>query len=99
MDELAATYKFRLSGIVHNEKQTLAKIDVMDSTFHLKESFSIEDLVGMGWEVRIETYGIVINKVGKGRKVSHIVRSWSIDPFGRVSRETRKDGRLRQERS
>lgn len=85
VDNMANSYKFRLSGILYNEEKTYARIDVLDKTFHLKESFSISDLKGMGWEVNHYSYGIVINKKAKGRVARHVVRPWPIDPFGRVS--------------
>ena len=95
VDQMAEKYRMRLSGIIQSSDKVIANIDAMDSTFHLKERFSIEDLEGMGWTVEVKAFGLVISKRASGRYVSHVVRQWPIDPFGRSSRQTRTDSRMR----
>lgn len=86
LDRMASQYRFRLSGLVRGmDGRTFARIDVMDETYRLKEQFTLADVRSLGWTVEVHPYGLLIYKSDGDRKVSHVVRPWPVDPFGRVS--------------
>lgn len=91
VDKLANKHKLRLAGVIDGaDGMMLASIEVMNSTFHLKERFTVSDLEAMGWKVERTGYGLKIVKAAKGRVVEHVVRGWPVDPFGRVANRTRE---------
>lgn len=94
-DEMAEKYRARLVGVADfgNGNQRIY-IDVLDTTFHVKDRYTIEELKLMGWQV--ERLGKMMVKVSKENK-THLVRNWPIDPFGRVSDSARDTGELKDE--
>lgn len=83
--------RVRLSGIVTREDgQLFAYIDVLDSTYHLKERFTDKELEALGWTIEHHDYGLLATFKDK----SHIIRMWPVDPTGRVANEYRTSGIL-----
>lgn len=94
-DKLARSNRVRLSGYVQSfvgdgsdlePAKRLGFIDVMDSNFRLKDRFTIEGIVDLGWQVTSHSYGLRLLKQGK----EYIATPWPIEPFGRVSDATRE---------
>ena len=84
-DKLADKHTVRLSGLIVSENKITGYIDVIDTTFHLKERMTVQEIQSMGWTVDHKEYGLKLSK----EKVTYVARPWPIDPFGRVSNNTR----------
>lgn len=86
-DRLAAEYRIRASAIITSDKpgkDILGNIEMLDSTFHVKELFNVQEIRALGWTVTVKGYGLLLEKEG----VAHIARAWPIDVYGRVDRHT-----------
>ena len=64
LDDIANQYKLRLSGIIYDAsgRLSVAVIDALDSSFHLKERFSLDDIRALGWNINQKVYGLDITK-------------------------------------
>lgn len=87
LDELINNYRPRLSGFMVSEKDNrmFGYIDVLTNSFHLKERLDLSQVKAMGWEIQRKEYGVDLVK----NNVVHVVTSWPMDSFGRVSNHTR----------
>lgn len=87
VDGYATKYRPRASGIIKSIKdgRLIGYIDFYDSSFHLKERLDFEQIQSLGWEVKEKEYGVDISK----ESVVHVVTSWPMDSFGRVSNHVR----------
>lgn len=81
-DALFDKYEVRIGGYISNAKgRFMANIEAMDSSFHLKEIFTTDEVSAMGWKLELKPYGIEARK----GEVVRLLRIKPIDPFGRVS--------------
>jgi len=86
-DRMATAYSVRLSGLISSEqegKELLGYVEMLDSSYHVKERFTVQDIQALGWAVSHEVYGLLIVKEG----VRHVARAWPLDLFGRVDQRT-----------
>lgn len=75
----------RIAGYVQGEDgRTAGIIEAMDSSYHLQEVFTFEEVRAMGWKADLKTYGLEVTKNGKTR----LIRMRPIDPFGAVATRT-----------
>ncbi len=82
-DELVQKYRARLKGVVSlGLGYSRVYIDILDNTFHIKDTFTSEELKLMGWKLKM--LGKTMVRVEKEEKV-YLVRNWPIDPFGKVA--------------
>ncbi|HYQ70883.1 MAG TPA: hypothetical protein VET88_03025, partial [Gammaproteobacteria bacterium] len=58
-------------------------IEILDSSFHIKEAFTLRDIEALGWSISYPEYGILMKK---NRHADIVVRTWPVDSFGRTSR-------------
>lgn len=94
LDALARKYRLRLSGLImslDDPGKVHAVVEIIDDTFHLKESFSLQELRDMGWQIDFKSFGLILSteRSQSGARLQHVVRPWPIDPFGRTSDRTR----------
>lgn len=84
---MATAYSVRLSGLISSEqegKELLGYVEMLDSSYHVKERFTVQDIQALGWAVSHEVYGLLIVKEG----VRHVARAWPLDLYGRVDERT-----------
>lgn len=89
-DKLAGQYQVRAGAIIVSEteragKDVLGKVEMLDSTYHVKEAFTVAEIRALGWTVTATGYGLLLEKQG----VAHVARAWPIDVYGRVDQHTR----------
>lgn len=84
-DELQNKYKPRLSGIVVSGDYLAAEIQILDSSFHVKDVFTAEQLVDMGWELKHRPAGLEMHKSNRVL----LVRPWPVDSWGKVNKGRR----------
>lgn len=88
-DGLVQQYQVRAAGIITSEqpgKELLANIELLDSTYHIKERFNAQELRALGWNVTATGYGLLLEKQG----LAYVARAWPIDVYGRVDQHTQK---------
>lgn len=85
-DDFASRYRLRLAALLINDEKMLIKVDVLDNSYHLKETFNLESLVSLGWDVTNTPHGIEITK----DKLYYVARAWPLDPFGRTNNYNRE---------
>lgn len=86
-DKMAQQYQVRLSAIMDTKKEgkeTMGYVEMLDSTYHQKEKFSLDEIRALGWVVERTGYGVLLKK----GTVAYVARSWPIDLYGRVDRST-----------
>lgn len=91
LDRLAQEHQIRAAGIIVSKtdrpgKDILGKVELLDSTYHVKEAFTVAEIRALGWKVSYEGYGLLLEKDG----VAHVARPWPIDVYGRVDNYTQK---------
>lgn len=87
-DRMAKQLQVRASAIVDSKKpgkELMGYVELLDSSFHQKELFSVQELQALGWKVSRTGYGLLLEKEG----VSYVARSWPVDVYGRVDNRTR----------
>lgn len=87
LDRLAQQYQIRLTALIESERpgrELMGQIELLDSTYHVKERMSVEDVRALGWVVTRTGYGLLLEKQG----VAHVARPWPIDIRGRVDNRT-----------
>ncbi|MCY1278779.1 Zonular occludens toxin (Zot) [compost metagenome] len=87
-DKLAQQHSVRVSALIDSKKpgkELLGYIELLDSSFHVKEKLSVAEIRALGWAVTRTGYGLLLEKDG----VSYVARSWPIDVYGRVDNRTR----------
>lgn len=86
--EIAKSHRLRMSALIFStdQKKIFANIDVLDSSFHKQDVFSVKALRALGWKVSYKEYGLLIKKP----EIQYIARAWPIDEPGRVNRDTRE---------
>jgi len=87
LDKLASEYSIRSSGIIDSKKpgkELLGEIELLDSSYHLKERMTIAEIRAMGWTVTRTGYGLLLEKEG----AAHVARTWPLDLYGRVDQRT-----------
>jgi len=84
---ISGKWRPRLSGMIYDAKRSRLYVEWYDDSFRLKERLSAAQLEEMGWGVQRSMYGehVILNKSG----VHIAVTSWPIEPFGRMSEETK----------
>lgn len=88
-DGLVQQYQIRAAGIITSDrpgKELLANIELLDSTYHIKERFNAQELRALGWNVTAKDYGLLLEKQG----LAYVARAWPIDVYGRVDQHTQK---------
>lgn len=86
-DKMAQAYQVRAMGHMASSKpgkELMGYVEMLDSTFHQKEKFSLADIRALGWTVTLEGYGLLITK----GDISYVARAWPIDVVGRVDQKT-----------
>lgn len=86
-DRLAAEYRVRASAIITSDKpgkEILGHIEMLDSTYHVKELFTVQEIQALGWKVTATGYGLLLEK----QDVAHVARAWPVDVYGKVDRHT-----------
>lgn len=79
-DELAQKYRPRLAGVLSSDSKIIAKVDFLDGSYHVQDSFTIAAILAMGWQVRYDDAGLHVVKQGK----TMLIRPWPIEMFGKV---------------
>jgi len=89
-DELASQYRPRLSGFVaghfNGTYKVVANVQILDSSSHKKDVFSLVELVDMGWSYEVRKSGLKLSK----DNVEYLVRAWPVDEWGKVNVGTRE---------
>lgn len=86
-DDYAKKYRVRLAALIYSTsspENIYAQVDLLDASYHKKETFTLSGLRDMGWSIKYRESGLYITKQG----VTHIARPWPIDKFGRVDQNT-----------
>ena len=79
-DDLAQKYRPRLAGVVASASRTVVKVDFLDGAYHVQDSFTIEAILAMGWQVSYDAAGLHVTKQGK----TMLIRPWPIEMFGKT---------------
>lgn len=88
-DRMAQQLQIRASAIVDSKKpgkELLGYVELLDSSYHQKELFTVQELRALGWMVERTGYGLRLEKQG----VSYVARAWPVDLYGRVDNRTVK---------
>ena len=90
LDRYAQKYDLRLTGIIDRKHLQPGKpafefsIDFLDESYRVKERMNRADVASLGWAIKREPYGILIEKAG----VTYVARGWLLDNWGRVPQQT-----------
>jgi len=87
LDKLAQQYQIRASAIMDTKKpgmELMGYVELLDSSYHVKEKFTVQELQALGWKVTRTGYGLLIEKESS----AYVVRPWPIDVYGRVDQRT-----------
>ena len=87
LDNLAQKYTVRATGIIDSQKEgkrLMGQIELLDSSYNVKERMYVREIEAMGWTVTRTGYGLLLEKQG----VSHVARTWPLDLKGRVNERT-----------
>lgn len=89
VEQIVTKYKPRLAGMItgtgpHGEQKTVAYVEFLDETNHVKERFDLRQLESLGWMWGKRAYGIELHK----GMMSMAVTSWPIDVYGKVPQST-----------
>lgn len=84
-DTVAHKHRPRLSGVIYSEgKPLLARIEILDSSLHRKDVFSVEELIDLGWKVDYRVSGLHVKKGDR----EYLIRPWPVDSWGRPAQRT-----------
>lgn len=86
-DKLAQEHSVRASAIIDSAKpgkELMGTIEILDSSFHLKEVFTVDEVRALGWIVSRKGYGLLLEKEG----IAYVARTWPLDLYGRVDNRT-----------
>lgn len=87
LDKMAQQYQIRATAIMDSDKpgrELMGEIELLDSSYHIKERFRVSEIQALGWTVTRTGYGLLLEK----QSVAYVARSWPIDIRGRVDRRT-----------
>lgn len=87
LDKLAQQYQIRATAIIDSDKpgrELLGEIELLDSSYHIKERFRVSEIQALGWNVTRTGYGLLLEK----QSVAYVARPWPIDIRGRVDEHT-----------
>jgi len=87
LDKMAQQYQIRATAIIDSDKpgrELMGEIELLDSSYHIKERFRVSEIQALGWTVTRTGYGLLLEK----QSVAYVARSWPIDIRGRVDRRT-----------
>ncbi|MDP2748639.1 zonular occludens toxin domain-containing protein [Pseudomonas sp.] len=90
LDKFAQKFQPRLSAILDRKNLEPGKpafdfvIDFLDPAYRVKERMNRADVASLGWSIERKPYGLLLTKDG----VSHVIRPWPLDNFGKAPRET-----------
>lgn len=90
LDNFAQKFQPRLSAIVDRKNLEPGKpafdfvIDFLDPAYRVKERMNRADVASLGWSIERKPFGLLLTKDG----VSHVIRPWPLDNFGKAPRET-----------
>lgn len=87
-DKSAHDKRLRLSAyIVSEHRGMLANVDLIDSSGHVFDTFTLLQLRQLGWVCQLYGYGLQISK----GKIVYVARAFPLsDNYGRVNRTTRE---------
>jgi hypothetical protein len=89
-DKYAKANRVRMSGWLmgyrKGEKFEFAYIDILTKTNHIKDRYTLQALIDLGWEYETRPSGILLTKMGK----KYLARPWPIDNPGKINRDTRE---------
>ncbi len=83
-DKLASSHTPRLSGLIVSGDRVLARVQILNSSKHLKDEFSLPELQDLGWSYEVRESGLSLTKGDK----TYLVRPWPVDSWGRVNQGT-----------
>lgn len=89
LDNLAQQYSVRATGILDSGKpgkELMGQIELLDSSYHVKERFYLSEIKALGWTVTRTGYGLLLEK----DNVAHVARTWPLDLYGRVDNRTKE---------
>lgn len=79
-------YEFRLGGMVWDpditKRRYFMNIEVLDKSNHMWEVFTSSELQGLGWNIDVRNFGVVLSK----GDFEFIVRPRPLEQFGQVNR-------------
>lgn len=87
LDNLAQKHLVRATAIIDSEKkgkELMGEVELLDSSYHVKERFSVSEIRALGWTVTRTGYGLLLEKQG----VAYVARTWPIELRARVDRRT-----------
>lgn len=87
-DKLAQEHRLRMPAVMDTKregKELMGLVELLDSSYHVKELFTLEEIRALGWTVKRTGYGVLLEKQG----VAYVARPWPIDVYGRVDNRTR----------
>lgn len=87
LDKLAQQYQIRATAIIDSDKpgrELMGEIELLDSSYHIKERFRVSEIQALGWTVTRTGYGLLLEK----QSVAYVARTWPIDIRGRVDQRT-----------
>jgi len=87
LDKMAQQYQIRATAIIDSDRpgrELMGEIELLDSSYHIKERFRVSEIQALGWTVTRTGYGLLLEK----QSVAYVARSWPIDIRGRVDRRT-----------
>jgi len=87
LDGLAQQFSLRATAIIDSTKdgkELLGLVEVLDSTFHVKDRLTVREIRALGWTVTRTGYGLLLEK----QSVAYVARPWPIDIRGRVDEHT-----------
>jgi len=87
LDNLAQKHLVRATAIIDSKKkgkELMGEVELLDSSYHVKERFSVAEIRALGWTVTRTGYGLLLEKQG----VAYVARTWPIELRARVDRRT-----------
>lgn len=87
LDSLAQKHLVRATAIIDSKKkgkELMGEVELLDSSYHVKERFSVSEIRALGWTVTRTGYGLLLEKQG----VAYVARTWPIELRARVDRRT-----------
>jgi zona occludens toxin len=83
VDNIITQYRPRLAALVYSPKKIIGRVDFLDDTFHVKETFKLDQLASLGWQYSKMPYGLLLIK---GQK-NVVVTAWPLEVVTRVANQ------------
>jgi len=87
LDYLAQKHLVRATAIIDSRKkgkELMGEVELLDSSYHVKERFSVSEIRALGWTVTRTGYGLLLEKQG----VAYVARTWPLELRARVDQRT-----------